>query len=61
MFKIISLICCAVLLFVSYRAKFVAEKILKKQEVTEALVLKIKIGALAVSMILFVIVMIFGK
>lgn len=61
LFKIVSLIFCALLLFVSYRANFVAQKVLKKQNPSESMILKIKIGALTVSMVLFVIVMIFDK
>lgn len=59
--KIICLAVCAVLLFVSYRARFFAERILKKQEPSEALLLKIKIVALACSAALFIIVLIFMK
>lgn len=57
--KIICLVICALLLFICYRAQFFAERILHKKDPSDALILKIKLVALAVSMILFICVMIF--
>ena len=59
--KIICLAVCAVLLFISYKARFFAEKILRKPEPSESLLLKIKTVALACSAALFIIVLIFIK
>ena len=57
--KIICLIICASLLFVCYRPKQVAEKILKKDEITDALILKIKAVSLVISIIVFALTIIF--
>lgn len=57
--KIICLIICAALLFVCYRPKQFAEKILKKDEITDALILKLKAISLVISMIVFALTMIF--
>ena len=57
--KIICLIICAALLFVCYRPKQFAEKILKKDEITETLILKIKAVSLVISMIVFALTIIF--
>ena len=59
--KIICLALCALLLFICYRAKTFAEKVLRRQEPSETLLFRIKLATLAVSMILFVCVMIFVK
>ncbi len=59
--KIICLAICALLLFICYRAKTFAEKVLRRQEPSETLLFRIKLAALAVSVVLFVFVMIFIK
>ncbi|MBR0366582.1 MAG: hypothetical protein IJH94_07265 [Clostridia bacterium] len=57
--KIVCLIICAALLFVCYRPKQFAEKILKKDEITDALILKIKTVSLAISIAVFALTIIF--
>ena len=57
--KIICLALCALLLFICYRAKFFAEKVLRMPEPSETLLLRIKTAALAASVVLFICVMIF--
>ena len=59
--KIICLALCALLLFICYRAKFFAEKVLRIPEPSDTLLFRIKLATLAVSMILFVCVMLFVK
>lgn len=59
--KIICLVLCALLLFICYRAKFFAEKVLRISEPSEALVFRIKLVTLAVSAVLFICVMLFVK
>ena len=59
--KIVCLIICAALLFVCYRPKQFAEKILKKDEITDTLILKIKAVSLLISVIVFVLTIIFIK
>ena len=57
--KIVCLIICAALLFVCYRPRQFAERILKKDEITDAYILKIKAIALIISVIIFVLTIIF--
>lgn len=59
--KIICLALCALLLFICYRAKFFAEKVLRRPEPSETLLFRIKLVTLAVSAILFICVMVFVK
>ncbi len=60
-FKIICLVICAAMLFVCYRAQFFAERVLKLKEASEKTILRIKLGALIISMALFICTMIFMK
>ena len=57
--KIICLAVCALLLFICYRPKTFAEKVLRRNEPSETLLFRIKLAALAASAALFVCVMIF--
>ncbi len=59
--KLICLVPCAALLFVCYRTRFVAEKILKKEDPSDKLLLNIKITALCAAAVLFIAVMILFK
>lgn len=59
--KIICLVPCAILIFACYRAKFVAEKILKKENPSDKLLLNIKTAALIAASLLFIAVMILFK
>lgn len=59
--KIICLVLCAALIFICYRAKFVAEKILKQENPSEKLLLNIKTAALVMAAALFIAVMILFK
>lgn len=59
--KIICLCICAALLFVCYRTQIFAEKVMKKQEITDQLLLNIKIVALIIACVLFVCTLVFFK
>lgn len=57
--KIICLIICAALLFVCYRPRQFADKILKREDVNDGLILKIKAVSLVISVVIFVLTIIF--
>ena len=59
--KIICLLICVLLLFICYRTRTFAKKILKKkdEEITDVLMLKLKVASLLVSMGLFVVAIMF--
>lgn len=61
--KTVLIIICALLLAVCYRAQGFAEKILKKDSgaVTDELILRIKIAALIISIVIFICSIIFVK
>ncbi len=61
--KSICLVICVILLAVCYRAKAFAARILKKSddEITERLVIKIKLAALIMAVILFILTVAFIK
>lgn len=59
--KIICLIICAVLLFICYRAKFFAERVLRLENVTDKQIMNIKLVVLVLAIILFITVFIFFR
>ncbi len=61
--KVVLLAICALLLFICYRTRTFAGKILRKkdEEITDKLVMQIKTVSLVISMILFICTMIFVK
>ncbi|MGN0162329.1 MAG: hypothetical protein ACI4EA_01930 [Candidatus Ornithomonoglobus sp.] len=61
--KIVLLAICALLLVICYRTRMFAEKILRKkeEEITDALILKLKTVSLVISIVIFICTMIFLK
>lgn len=59
MLRIISLILAAAALVLTFRAKWVREKLLKRSDPDEGMVLRVKFAALAVCVVSFVLAMLY--
>ena len=57
--NIISLVICIILLIICYRTKAFAERVLRIKEVTDRTILKIKVVALIIAIIVFLLSIIF--